>query len=277
MNNKIEHITFLGTGTSTGIPVPGCSCHVCTSPNPKDKRYRCSLLLRTMDNRNILIDTTPDLRTQMLTTKTNKLDAVVITHHHADHINGIDDVRPFCFRRNQDLPLYCSQKTGKELERTFPYIFKRNEVFRPDRPIIGGGIPMIAKQHIPESGRAQILGVDFQFFDIPHGHTSTSCFSTGRLAYFPDSHRISRETINQLNSQKLEYLIIDCVQKEPHQTHLHFDLAVQYSEEIAAKKTFLIHMGHKLSHDWMCQNLEKRKLFNIVPAHDFLELAVSSS
>jgi len=142
----MNKITILGSGTSTGVPILGCKCAVCQSNDPRNKRFRTSVLLETNQSKTILIDASPDLRTQLLLTQTPKLDAVIITHDHADHTHGIDDVRPFTFNRPEPLLVYTDLHTYQSLTIKFPYIFQREKVFAEG--MLGGGVPLLDLQTI---------------------------------------------------------------------------------------------------------------------------------
>ena len=177
MTNKV---LILGSGTSTGIPIPGCDCKVCQSTNPKNKRMRTSIILKVEDLNNteplsFLIDTTPDLRQGLLNHNIKKIDACIITHTHADHLHGIDDLRPLCFGPPpKTIPLYTSEKFSEEIKSRFPYIFGD----QAKQPQLGGGIPRLITKTIDFTqtiNKAHLNGVAFDFFLFPHGHVQL-CF-----------------------------------------------------------------------------------------------------
>jgi phosphoribosyl 1,2-cyclic phosphate phosphodiesterase len=246
----IKKITVLGSGTSTGIPMLGCDCVVCTSPAIENKRLRSSILITTSEDKNILVDTSPDLRTQLLRENIKKIDAVILTHNHADHVHGIDDLRPFTFSDiGGPITIYTSDEMKDVLEKRFSYIFKSDK----DKSDIGGGIPKLNITTVIHSSddlrSAQILGLDFNFFFLPHGHINTMTFQTGSFTYLIDCHEIPKNRLDWLQSLKLDLVFIDCVTDNPeHKTHLSVDRTVRYLEAISPKRAGLIHMGHKLEH-----------------------------
>ncbi len=246
-------VTILGTGTSTGTPQLGCSCKVCTSSDPRDKRLRTSLLIHTKQNKTIIIDTTPDLRTQLLSHSVMDIDGGIITHDHADHLHGIDDLRPYCFGPpKKDIPILCSTEIAPRLKERFPYIFKAEEIFNEKRPILGGGIPhlrMVEEElSCHELRSVNFIGEEFYFFNLPHGHTTTTGLYHQGLCYIPDCSSISSGLIDQLKELHISLLIIDCLQEEVHQTHLNTEQAFNYIELINPESAGLIHMNHEISH-----------------------------
>ncbi len=231
----------------------GCLCAVCTSQDPYDFRLRTSLLLQTASGKTILVDASPDLRTQLLRWKVATIDGALITHDHADHLHGIDDLRPFCFGPpKKQIPIVVSDKIAPTLCQRFDYIFKADELFHQDRPILGGGIPLL--KLMPQTledrqvSKICVAGELFQLFLLPHGHTFTTGLIHQSMAYIPDCQNVSSEILDYLEKCKLELLIIDCLQVAPHDTHLNVQMAFDYSKKIKAKKTRFIHMNHELSH-----------------------------
>lgn len=262
----MNKITILGSGTSTGVPILGCNCSVCQSNDQRNKRLRASALIETHSAKTILIDTSPDLRTQLLRTKTTSLDAVIITHDHADHTHGIDDVRPFTFKKKNPLPVYADAYTHKTLTEKFPYIFQREKVYA-HKPILGGGIPML-DLHLIEGSTEKIAEEDFEFHPLPHGHGDTLSLRHSKMAYMVDCREIPDEVIRSFRDAKLELLIIDCLRYEPHQTHLHLDLTLKYIEAIAPGKAVLTHLGHELEYLDLIHQLTVRGTKNVFPAID---------
>lgn len=262
---KSTQIKILGSGTSTGIPIVGCTCKVCQSENPKDKRLRSSIFIDGA--KKILIDTTPDLRTQLLAHQINHVDFVVLTHEHADHLHGIDDLRPLGFARGEGIPFYAHGRLKNMLTERFPYIFN------PSAEPIGGGIPNLSLRTIDLfDAPLELEGEQFTFFELPHGRTVTLGVyyqtSDYKFAYLIDCHKIPQKTLTYLKAQQIDFLIIDCVTVPAHRTHLNRDLAFNYIEEIAPKRAGLIHMGHHLAHEELERDCRERFNFLVAPLFD---------
>jgi phosphoribosyl 1,2-cyclic phosphate phosphodiesterase len=269
MNNTNKNsLIILGSGTSTGIPLIGCHCHVCTSLDHRDLRLRTSVLIHTKNKQNILVDTSPDLRTQMLNNKISALDAIIITHEHADHLHGLDDVRPFCFMKpNHSIPVYTNSTTKQIIETRFPYIFNQS------KPLLGGGLPKISLHEVPLMQEVKILGETFIFFNYPHGHGETMGFLHDKMAYVVDCMMLPDDVKNLLKKAKLDLLIIDCLQRKEHTTHLTVERSFDLIDFINPNSAGLIHMGHDLSHrvlDTLAKNRFKNK--NVFPVYDQLQL-----
>jgi phosphoribosyl 1,2-cyclic phosphate phosphodiesterase len=257
----MNKITILGTGTSTGVPILGCKCGVCQSNDPRNQRLRTSVLLETANKKNILIDTSPDLRTQLLHTHTSSIDAVILTHDHADHTHGIDDLRPLSYLRPDPIIIYTDQYTVESVTNKFPYIFK------PHNPVIGGGIPRLNLKVIDE-GPTQIENENFNFWTLPHGHGSTLSVIHEKLGYIVDCREIPDNILTKFRDAKLELLIIDCLRYEPHQTHLHLDLALEYIQQIAPTSAILTHMAHEIDYLDLMNQLQRRGIKNVFPGID---------
>ena len=248
MTNQFNQIIFLGTGTSTGIPMIGCSCPVCLSDDPKDKRLRCSVYITTDKGHSFIIDTGPDLRTQLLREKITSLDFALITHCHADHLHGIDDLRPFTFfPKRKDFPILCDQMHKREITEKFAYIFRRDEIFNDKNPYQGGGLPLLNLHTLDEIKNFSFSNEDFEFFLLPHGTGKTVGFRHSKMAYLIDCHEVPKEVIKKLKSQQLELLIIDCLQISDHPSHLNVSKTFDYIEKISPKRALLTHMNHELS------------------------------
>lgn len=262
----MNQVTLLGTGTSTGVPILGCSCSVCQSNDPRNKRLRTSAIIQTSNGQKILIDASPDLRTQLLREKVMDMDGVIITHEHADHTHGMDDLRPFGFKKNASLPVFTSQESSHDLSRKFPYIFQTESVFK-EKPILGGGIPKLHFETVQE-GKAMILGEEFEFFSLPHGHSETLGFTHRGMGYFTDCREIPTRILEALKAKKLEVLLIDCLRYTPHSTHLHLDLTLEYVEKISPSRAALIHLGHEIDYREILTRLRTRGIENVTPSYD---------
>ncbi|MCM2351535.1 MAG: MBL fold metallo-hydrolase [Bacteriovoracaceae bacterium] len=271
----MNKITILGCGTSTGVPILGCKCQVCQSNESRNKRFRTSAVIELPDKKRILIDASPDLRSQLLKTDIDSLDAVIITHDHADHTHGMDDLRPFGFKSGKSLPVYADASAAKDLRRKFPYIFDRENYFK-EKAILGGGIPLLDLQTTQE-GFQLILGHPFEFFSLPHGHEDTLGILHEKMAYIVDCREIPERCVKRLQEAQLDLLIIDCLRPHPHQTHLHLELTLEYIRRINPKTAILTHMGHEWDYLNLIHELEKRGVKNTFPAIDGCSYLYSSS
>jgi phosphoribosyl 1,2-cyclic phosphate phosphodiesterase len=233
-------IIFLGTGTSVGVPTIGCSCEVCTSSDPRDKRTRTGLLIEHEGQR-VQIDISADFRQQMLRERIDRLDAVLITHAHADHILGLDDIRPFTFRQGE-IPVFASAETWRRVERVFYYIFS------PPPNYVGGGLPRIRQEYI--DGPFEVIGLHVTPIPVIHGNMEVTAFriSDGRfeMAFITDCNLIPESSLSQLKG--LDLLIIDALRYKPHSTHLHLDQTLAYIERLQPQRSLLTHMGHNFKH-----------------------------
>lgn len=255
---------FLGTGTSVGVPLIGCSCPVCTSNDPKDKRLRSSLYV-TLGDKALLIDTGPDLRTQCLQWHVPRVDAVFITHLHADHIFGFDDIRRFnTIQNNQVIACYAGAQTLSGMQRIFPYITNTPNAQGLYRPLIN---------FIPVATPFETLGARLTPLPVVHGSQETFGlridFEGKALAYLPDVHELPQETLTAL--QGVDVLILNMLRKRPHPTHLTLEQALAYAVQIHAKETYFTHLSHDLLHDDLAQALPE----GIQPAYDGLTLQLA--
>lgn len=269
----MNKLTILGSGTSTGVPILGCLCQVCQSNDVRNKRSRTSALIRSATGKSILIDTPPDLRTQLLRSKIAHVDAVIITHDHADHTHGIDDLRPFGFRSPSPLPVFTNEATSEALKKKFSYIFDRGSYFK-DRQILGGGIPLLDLNPVAP-GLITILDEEVELYSLPHGHEDTLGLRHRGMAYLTDCREIPDQTLNRLSDAQLEILVIDCLRPTPHQTHLHLDLSLRYIEQIRPKTAVLTHLGHEWDHLDLIDQIRKRGVKNTFPALDGMEFHYS--
>lgn len=227
-------IRFLGTGTSRGIPVIGCNCEICTSPDPKNKRLRTSILIEG-DEATVVIDASVDFRTQMLREHVKGLDAVVVTHSHVDHILGLDDVYPFNIWSGKSMPVHASPATLEELKITFRYLFQE-----PHYP----GIPIL--QLIPIEGTFSVGDLTFEPIEVLHGRMSVLGFRLGDFAYITDVSEIPSRSMERLSG--VQNLVLDGLRYKPHPTHFSLDEACQAARHIGARQTYLVHMCHDVGH-----------------------------
>lgn len=252
-------ITVLGSGTSSGVPTIGCDCEVCLSPDPRDKRLRPSVLLQ-YGGRNVLIDTTPDFRTQILRAGVRRLDAVLYTHAHADHILGLDDVRPFNFFQKDTIPLYATEETFAVIRRVFCYAFEEpGESSAPKLELrVMGGAPF------------DLFGMRFTPVRLEHGKGVSHGFRFGRAAYLTDHSHVPEEAKAQLRN--LDVLFLDALRRRPHPTHTTLDAAIALAQELQAGRTYFTHMCHDLPH----ARTEALLPAHIRLAYDGLEIEVAA-
>jgi phosphoribosyl 1,2-cyclic phosphate phosphodiesterase len=237
-------VIVLGSGTSQGIPIIGCRCATCQSTNPKDKRLRVSVYIDVYPGKSeishkILIDTSPDFRQQMLVNKLDDIDAILYTHHHIDHIMGLDDIRQINQLHRKSVDVYGNEATIKHIHRAFSYIFDENTYK-------GGGIPDI-NVHVISLNKFSIKGIEITPIEYLHGPTIVWGYRIGNFAYLTDCSEIPEKEFGKLEG--LEYLIIDALRYKPHPTHYSIDEAVKVSRRINAKQTYFTHMTHDLLHD----------------------------
>ncbi|HYH07305.1 MAG TPA: MBL fold metallo-hydrolase [Thermoanaerobaculia bacterium] len=230
-------VTFLGTGTSTGVPVVGCRCRVCTSSDEHDKRLRQSVLLETRGKYG-LIDTTPDLRLQLLRNPIPRLDFILMTHSHSDHMMGLDDIRPFNFRQREPLDAYMNPMTAKAMRRAFSYIWDTSTQ-------IGGGKPQLVLHEVEEPFTHD--GIEIIPLPVAHGDWTILGFRIGAFAYITDTNGIPPESLELLRG--VEILALDGLRPAPrHPTHFTIDEALEYAARIGARETWLIHLAHEVLH-----------------------------
>jgi len=230
-------ITVLGSGTSVGVPTIGCHCAVCTSSDPRDARLRPSVLL-SYNGRNVLIDTTPDFRTQALRAGIERLDAVLFTHSHADHMMGLDDVRPFNFRQKDRIPIYASEPTMEAVRRCFPYIFEceKKETNIPQiEPRVMDGAPF------------DLFGLEFVPVPVLHGRQTIYGFRFGAAAYLTDHSEIPDASMELLRS--LDVIFLDALRYKPHPTHSTVDRSIKTAEALGARRAYFTHICHDLGHE----------------------------
>ena len=230
-------LTVLGSGTSMGVPTIGCNCSVCRSPDPRDRRTRPSVMI-SYNGRHVMIDTTPDFREQALREKITQLDAVLYTHTHADHILGIDDLRPLTYQHKPGkLPLYATPHACEFLRNMFRYIFEAEYKF--------GGLPQVDLQ--PINGPVELFGARFEPVTVIHGETPILGFRFGSGAYLTDHSEVPSETLEKLRD--LDVLFLDALRYTPHPTHSTVEQSLKIVEEVKPKRTFFTHICHDLPHE----------------------------
>jgi phosphoribosyl 1,2-cyclic phosphate phosphodiesterase len=227
-------ITFLGTGTSQGVPVIACQCPVCLSQNPKDNRLRCSILVQT-DTTTIIIDTGPDFRQQMLRHNTQQLDAVLYTHSHKDHVAGLDDVRAFNFKQEIDMPVYCTLPTQQALKQEFSYIFA---------DVIYPGVPRVVLHTIDEHSVLTIGDITITTIGLMHYKMPVLGFRINNFTYITDANAIANSEIKKFIDT--EYLVLNALRWEKHISHFNVEEAIEIATKTSAKYTFLTHCSHQL-------------------------------
>ncbi|MGH9533739.1 MAG: MBL fold metallo-hydrolase [Terriglobales bacterium] len=241
MTHRSARLRVLGSGTSTGVPMLGCHCPVCTSTDPRDRRLRPSILLRQKAEV-ALIDTTPDFRAQALAAGLDRLDAVLFTHSHADHIFGLDDIRQLNFARPGPIPVYADQRTLADLRRVFQYVFANDYAV--------SAIPQISAQEIPAgiSPRPAITaaGIEFEPIEVMHGALPITAYRFGRNAYVTDFSELPPAAKGRLRG--LDLLILDALRHRPHPTHSSLANSLGLVAELAPRRAFFTHLCHDLPH-----------------------------
>jgi phosphoribosyl 1,2-cyclic phosphate phosphodiesterase len=234
-------ITFLGTGTSHGVPMIGCRCGTCTSSDPRDRRTRPSILIETEGGPSVLVDTATDLRTQALACGVVRVDAILFTHSHADHILGLDDVRRFNAINGKAMPCWADGRSAQDIRRTFSYVFD------PATPR-GGGLPEIDLRVV--NGPLEIDGTRFVPVPIWHGQRSILGWRVGGFAYLTDCSGIPDDSWPLLTD--LRALVISALRDRPHPTHFTLAQAVDAARRIGAPRVWFTHMTHDLPHEATC-------------------------
>jgi len=250
-------VTFLGTGTSQGVPVITCECEVCRSVDKHDKRLRVSILLE-VENKVILIDTGPDFRYQMLRADVKKLDAILYTHEHKDHVAGLDDVRAFNYKQQSEVDVYAHQRVQDALKKEFHYIFSGDNY---------PGIPRLKLNNIVEGESFQAAGIDIVPISVMHYLLPVFGFRIGDFTYITDAKTISPEEKKKIVGSNI--LVINALQIDKHLSHFTLDEALAFAAEIGANKTYLTHISHKLgTHAEVSKHLPE----GVFLAYDGLEL-----
>ena len=251
-------VTFLGTGTSQGIPVIACDCKVCTSENPKDNRLRTSILIEE-NNQTIVIDTGPDFRQQMLRENVQKLDAIVFTHQHKDHVAGMDDIRAFNYKFKKDMDIYCTAEVEEALIREFPYVFSAYKY---------PGVPEI-KVHNIKNEPFNINGIELIPIEGLHYKLPVFGYRIKDFVYLTDVSFVSESEKEKMKGA--EVIVLDALRKTPHISHFTMEQAVELLEELKPKQGYLIHISHLMGmHNEVVDELPNF----IKPAHDGLVLSL---
>lgn len=235
------HVVLLGTGTSTGVPVVACGCQVCTSPDPRNKRLRSAAWVRT-NGLSLLIDAGPDLRRQALGAGIKRVDAVLYTHHHYDHVGGIDDLRPFCFDQRDPIPAFAHPDTVAALSDLFRYVFSDERY--PSAPRLDlkmTSAPFVVTSRYGEAGSCVVTPVE-----VHHGSTPVNGYRIGDFAYITDVNHIPDSSLGLLKG--VDTLILDALRHEPHPTHYTVTEAVEIAQAIGARRTYFTHLTHSMDH-----------------------------
>jgi phosphoribosyl 1,2-cyclic phosphate phosphodiesterase len=249
-------ITFLGTGTSQGVPVIACQCEVCQSIDFRDKRLRTSILIEAKD-KTIVIDSGPDFRQQMLRERVKKMDALIFTHEHKDHTAGMDDVRAFNFKQQMDMPVYARKQVIEQLKREFAYVFAEKKY---------PGVPTLEIHEI-ENIPFSVQGITFIPIEVLHYKLPVFGFRIGDFSYVTDANYISETEKEKLKGSKV--LILNALQKQAHISHFNLDQAIKLAEELKPQKAYFTHISHKLGfHEKVSQELPD----NIELAYDGLKI-----
>ena len=234
MKNEKLKITFLGTGTSQGVPVIGCDCEVCLSDNPKDKRLRTSAMVQ-MEGKTFIIDVGPDFRQQLLREKITDVTAILMTHEHNDHIIGMDDVRPLNFLHRKPVPVYAEDRVEEALKERFAYIFEDNPY---------PGAPRIFLQKIDYQNVIKIEGIEVLPIRVWHGKLPVLGFRFGDFTYLTDMNRIEERELQKVKGTKI--LALDALHHNRHHAHLNLEGALELVEIIRPERTYLIHCSHRM-------------------------------
>ena len=256
-------LTFLGTGTSFGVPQLGCQCAVCRSPDPRDRRSRVGAVVESNRGTRLLIDTPPELRLQLMAAGIDRIDAVLYTHDHADHVHGIDDIRAFTIRRAAPMPIYGPKPTVEEIARRFRYIFDDSV-----RPQPGTSKPEAVTRPVEAGKHFAVADLDIIPVKVPHGKVDVFGYRIGPLAYVTDAKSLPDEAVQILKGAKV--LVINALFRTEHPTHLSIPEAISAAGLIGAERTYLTH----LTHDNFHADLESELPRGITPAFDGLTVRI---
>lgn len=251
-------VTFLGTGTSQGVPVIGCECQVCKSLDFRDKRFRSSIHVEA-NGVSLVVDTGPDFRMQMLRAGVKKLDAVIYTHEHKDHTAGLDDIRPYNFSQQMDLPIFGRKQVLEQIQQEFAYIFSANKY---------PGVPQVDAVEITENP-FRINGLSIIPIPVFHYKLPVLGFRFGDFSYVTDANFIPEESMKLLEGT--EILILDALQKESHISHFTLDEAVEIAQKIGAKQTYFTHISHRMG---LHEQIDRELPEGIALGYDGLKLTL---
>lgn len=254
-------LIMLGVGSSAGTPVIGCKCVTCLSSNPRNKRTRSSAVVTMPGGEVVLIDTGPDLRQQALREGLTRVDAVLYTHTHADHLHGIDDLRAFCQIQRQQIPLYGNQDAVSHISSKFAYVLREPEDFWE--------LPVLSINRV--NGAFSLFGVTIIPIPIKHGRSDILGYRIGNMAYLTDVSEIPQSSLELL--QGLDVLMLDCLRYKPHFTHINLEQSLAYASHIKARNTYLIHMTHEMEFDALSQQLPP----SVHVAYDGLKLSIEAA
>jgi phosphoribosyl 1,2-cyclic phosphate phosphodiesterase len=231
--------TFLGTGTSTGVPMLGCDCAVCNSNDPRNHRYRCAVLVSTPQGR-ILVDTPPELRLQLLRAKAGYVNAVLFTHFHADHVMGLDDLRPMPRHLGSAVPLYCTTEVERKIRAAFSYAFSQDVESLPS-----GYLPKLTFRSIDDDPFT-VLGQTVVPIQLVHAHFNVLGFRFDDIAYCTDVSQIPKESWSRLEG--LRILVLDALRHKPHPGHFCLEEAIEVVQRLQPQRAYFTHMSHDLDH-----------------------------
>lgn len=248
-------ITFLGTGTSTGIPLIGCDCDVCTSNDPKDNRLRTSAFIETEELK-LVIDTGPDFRQQLLREGIDDIDAVLYTHPHKDHVSGLDDIRPINYLKQKVIDVYANQITLDRLKLEYQYIFDNNYP----------GVPQI-KTHLIQASKISIKSLEIEVIQAMHGKMPVLGFKINDFVYLTDVNYISEEEISRIKGVKI--LVINAIHHKKHYSHFNLEEALEFINKVEPESAYLIHLSHKMGKH---SDIEAKLPSNVYLSFDGLKL-----
>ena len=256
VNPNPDYIEFLGTGTSLGVPMIGCKCHVCKSEDPKDKRFRTSLLIH-YQGKNIVLDSGPDFRTQLLRAGVNDLESVIITHEHRDHIAGLDDVRSINYILKKSVEIRLSNESLQAIKGMFPYIFEPGDY---------KGAPNIQVVEL-SSKPFDLHGLHFIPLEVLHRNIKVFGFRIGDFSYVTDANHIPKSTMKLLKGTRV--FVLNALRPKKHPSHFSLEEAVEIAREVGAEKTYFTHLGHLIGKHEM---INKKLPENMELAYDGLSI-----